>query len=310
MVAKGNTQQEGIDYKKTLSPVVRFMSIHLILAIVARMDLELYQMNVKIDFLNGELDEDIYMNQPLSFELKGHERKVCKLKRSIYGRKQALRQWNLKFHQAMLKDGFTMMEEDYCVYIKCSNIGFIIMSLYVDDILVTGNDKKLIDVIKKWLSLNFEIKDMAEASYVFGVKILRDRSKRLLSLSQETYIKKMLKCYHMHDCKPMDTLVEKNLSLNFDMCPKTPNEKEQKSKIPYSSVVGGLIYAMMCTRPDICYVVGLASRFQSNPGPKHWMAVKRILRYLKGTSDYVLCHQGKDLRLARYTNANWGGDLD
>ena len=161
----------------------------------------------------------------------------------------------------MLKDGFTMMEEDHYVYIKRSNIGFIILSLYVDDILIAGNDKKLINVTKKWLSLDFD-----EASYVLGVMIFKDHSKRLLGLSQKTYIKKMLKFYHMHDGKPMDTPVEKNLSLSLDMCPKMPNEKEQMSRVPYSNVVGSLIYAMMCTYPNICYSIGLVNRFQSNSG--------------------------------------------
>ena len=132
-----------------------------------------------------------------------------------------------------------------------------------------GNYKKLIDVTKKWLSSNFEMKDMEKVSYVLGVKILRDRSKRLLGLSQETYIKKMLQRYHMHDCKPMDTPIERNLSLSLDMCPKSPEEKEQISKVPYSSAIESLMSAMMCIRPDICYAVGLASRFESNPGIKH-----------------------------------------
>ena len=157
--------------------MVKFASIHLILAIVAIMDLELYQMDVKTAFLNGELNEEIYIDQPLGFELKGQKSKVFKLKRSIYGLKPASRQRNLKFHQAMLKDGFTMMEENHCVYIKHSNNHFIILSLYVDDILIAGNDKKLINVTKKWLSSNFKIKEMGEPSYVLGVKILRDRSK-------------------------------------------------------------------------------------------------------------------------------------
>ena len=148
------------------------------------------------------------------------------------------------------------------------------------------------------------MKDMGEANYVLGVKILKDHSKLLLGLSQETYIKKMLKRYHMHDCKPMDRPIERNLSLSLDMCPESLEEKGQMSKIPYSSVVGSLIYAMMCTRPDIFYVVGLARRFQSNLGIKHWMVMKRILRYLKGTVDYVVCYQGKDLKLIGYTDAN------
>ena len=114
----------------------------------------------------------------------------------------------------------------------------------------------------------------------------------------------------MHDCKPMDTPIERNLSLSLDISPKSPEEKEQMSKVPYTSAIGSLMYEMMCTRLDICYAVRLASRFQSNPDIKHWMVVKRILRYLKGTTNYVMCYQGRDLRLIGYTNANWGSDPD
>ena len=123
-----------------------------------------------------------------------------------------------------------MMEEDHCVYLKRSNSDFIILSLYVDDILLASNSKEMIDTAKKWLSSNFEMKDMSEASYILGVKIVRDRAKRLLGLSQETYIKRILERYHMQDSKPMDTPVNKSLSLSRDMCPKTLEEKEKCPK--------------------------------------------------------------------------------
>ena len=226
MVAKGYTLEEGIDYEDTFSPVVRIISVRLILAIVAHMDLELYQMDVKTAFCNGELDKEIYMDQSLCFESKRQERKVCKFQRSIYDLKQASRQRNIKFHHAVLNDGFKMMEEDHCVYLKHSNNGFVILSLYVDDILLIENSKVMIDTAKRWLSSNFEMKDMGEASYVLGGKIVRVRDKRLLGLSQKTYIKRMLERYHMQDSKPMDTPVDKSLSLSCDMCPKTPDEKK------------------------------------------------------------------------------------
>ena len=289
---------------------MRFASVRLILAIVANLNLELYQMDVKTAFLNGELDEEIYMDQPIGFVTKGQEQKVCKLKRSIYGLKQSSRQWYLRFHRAVLTNGFTMIEEDHCVYVKRSKGSFIILSLYVDDILLAGNDMEMIIATKGWLSSNFEMKDMGEADYILGVKILRDRSKKLLGLSQQTYIKKVLERFQMHNCKPIDTPVAKNVSLSLDMCPKTKDEKEKMARVPYANAVGSLMYAMMCTRPDICYAVGLVSRFQSNPGLAHWKAVKRILRYLKGTADYVLCYQGSDLRMIGYSDADWGSDLD
>ena len=190
-----------------------------------------------------------------------------------------------------------MIEEDHCVYLKRSKKSVLNLSLYVDDILIAGNDMDSIVATKKWLSSTFKMKDMGEVHFMLGIEIVRGRPKKLLGLSQETYIKKILERFRMENSKPIDTLVEKGSALCLDECPKTNEEKKRMSTVPYVEAIGNLMYVMLCKRPDICFVISMMSRYQSNPGPVHWAAVKRIFRYLRGTTDFALCFHRGDLKL-------------
>jgi transposase InsO family protein len=181
LVAKGFTQLEGIDYCETFSPVSTKESMRIILALVAHYDLELHQMDVKTAFLNGDLDEEIYMEQPQGFS--ENDRLVCKLNKSIYGLKQASRQWYIKFSKVIVTFGFTENIVDQCVYLKESGSKFIILMLYVDDILLATNDMKLLSETKQFLTSHFDMKDMGEAAQVLGIEIRRDRAKGFLGLS-------------------------------------------------------------------------------------------------------------------------------
>ena len=281
LVAKGFTQREGIDYTETFSPVSKKDSLRIVMALVAHLDLELHQMDVKTAFLNGDLEEEVYMKQPEGFSSKDGEHLVCKLNKSIYGLKQASRQWYKKFHEVITSFGFEENIMDQCIYLKVSGSKVCFLVLYVDDILLATNDKGLLREVKQFLSSNFDMKDMGEGSYVIGIKIHRDRSRGILGLSQEAYINKVLERFRMKDCSPSVAPIVKGDRFSLNQCPRNDIEREQMKNIPYASAVGSIMYAQVCTRPDIAYAVGVLGRYQSNPGIDHWKAAKKVLRYLQ-----------------------------
>jgi hypothetical protein len=184
-MAKGFTQKEGIDYTETFSPISCKDSLRIIMALVAHYDLELHQMDVKMTFLNGDLLENVYMTQLKGFAMKGKEHMGCHLKKSIYGLKQASIQWYLKFDESIRSFGFKENEEDNCIYAKFRNAKFIFLILYVDDILLASSDISLLLETNRFLSSNFDMKDLGEASFILGIEIHRDRRKRVLGLSQK-----------------------------------------------------------------------------------------------------------------------------
>ncbi|BBG99469.1 transposable element gene [Prunus dulcis] len=280
LVTKGFTQKEGIDYNETFSPVSTKDSLRIIMALVAHFDLHLHQMDVKTAFLNGGLEEEIYMMQPEGFIQQKEKSLVCKLCKSIYGLKQASRQWYLKFNKVVKAYGFTEIALDECIYMKTSGRHFIILVLYVDDILLACTNLTLLHDCKSFLFKHFDMTDMAEASYVLGIDISINRDKGLLGLSHRSYIEKVLKRFNMHDCASSDIPIAKGDKLSTEQAPKTEQEKLEMADKPYASLV--------CTRPDLAFAVSMLGRFQSNPGQAHWVAGKKVMRYLQRTKDYKL----------------------
>ncbi|GJY22152.1 retrotransposon protein, putative, ty1-copia subclass [Tanacetum coccineum] len=214
LVIKGYRQREGLDYFDTYSPVTRITSIRMVLAIAALRNLEVHQMDVKTAFLNGDLEEEIYMNQPEGFIAPGQESKVCRLVKSLYGLKQAPKQWHQKFDHTMLESGFKINECDKCVYVKDTSSGYVILCLYVDDMLIIGSNDKMIKSTKDMLKSKFDMKDMGLADVILGIKIIRTHNG--LVLSQAHYVDKILNTHNAGDSglarTPIDTSTRPDLA--------------------------------------------------------------------------------------------------
>ncbi|GJW17628.1 retrotransposon protein, putative, ty1-copia subclass [Tanacetum coccineum] len=254
LVAKGYTQTYMVDYEETFSPVADIRAIRILISIVAFYDYEIWQMDVKIAFLNGYLDEDIYMVQPEGFVDPKHPRKVCKLQRSIYELKQALRSWNKRFDEEIKS-----FEDN---------------NFRTDGVIIMGNHIPSLQSVKNYLEKYFSKKDLGEAAFILGIKIYRDRSKRLIGLSQNAYMDKILKRYKMDNSKRSTIPMQERLDLNKSQGAQTPKEINRKL---------------------------------------HWTAVKNILKYLRNTKDMFLAYGGNpstELRVECYCDAGFETDID
>ena len=181
----------------------------------------------------------------------------------------------------------------------------------MDNILLVTNDKGMMHGVKQFLSKNFDMKYMGEASYVIGIKIHRSRSRGILGPSPETYINKVLERFRMTDCSLSVAPIMKGDKLSLNQCSKNDLENESMKNIPYALAIGSLMYAQVCTKPDIPYAVRVLGRYQSNPGMEHWRAAKKVMRYRQETKDYMLMYRQTDnLDLVGYSNAAFGGCVD
>ena len=226
--------------------------------------------------------------------MKDKEDYMCKLKKSLYGER-----------------GYKRSRSDHCVYLqRFSGDDFIILLLYVDDILIVGKNVSKIATLKKQLSKSFAVKDLGPAKQILGMRIERDRSSNKLYLSQEKYIEKVLCKFKMDNAKAVSCPLAAHFKLSTKQCPSTDEKKKKMQHVSYASVVGSLMYAMVCTRPDIAHSVSTVSRFMSNQGRPHWEAVKWILRYLRGSTNLKLCFGSSEPVLVAYTDADMAGDVN
>lgn len=304
LCAKGFSQREGIDCTETFAPVAKYTSLRYILSLTAEMDLHLTQMDVVSAFLNGPLSEDVYMEQPPYFDDKSN--RVCKLNKSLYGLKQSGRNWNQLLNQTLIEFGLTRTVSDQCIYVARKPDSIVIVMIWVDDVLIAYNQKNEEEKLRAALESRFKMKYLGDASVMVGINITRDRKHRTISIDQQRYIEAILNRFGMEDCNPIATPMDVNTKYSRDMDGKDEGNK----KIPYREAIGSLLYAAQVTRPDINFSVILLSRFCENPKWAHWMAAKRIMRYLKATSDWKLTYGPNCTEIVGYCDSDYAGDID
>eukprot|EP00253_Pinus_taeda_P029599 PITA_29599 len=302
LVVKGYKQQYGRYYEENFAPVARIETVRALLSIAVQNKWKVYQMDVKSTFLNGVLNDEVYIEQPLGYEKKGQEHKVCKLKKALYGLKQVPRAWYSRIDFYLLENEFDKCEGEPTIYIKEKDGKLLIVVLYVDDVIFTGNDNYLIENFKAFMKEEFETIDMGLLRYFLGIEV--DQNENGIFISQARYVNTVLGGVNMQECKAAITPTVLGLKLS----------KEDSSKdfdpILYKSIVGSLMY-LTATRPDIMFAISLISIFMERPKEAHWEAAKRILRYVKGTKMLGILYTVSECKdLASYTDSDWAGSID
>jgi len=272
LVAKGYTQSFGVDYQETFAPVAKLNTIRVLLSLASNQDWSLLQFDVKSAFLNGDLMEEVYMDPPPGIPKYSNIPLVCKLKKALYGLKQSPRAWFGRFTKSMKFIGYTQNNSDHTLFLKHNQDKVTALIIYVDDMIVTGNDPNEILSLERHLASEFDMKQLGDLKYFLGIKVAR--SKHGIFLSKRKYVLDLLTETRMLECKPIDTPIEQN-NKNFHCVDATNADRGR-----YQRLVGKLIY-LSYTRPDIAYAVNVVRQFMHDPKKPHMDVVERILRYLK-----------------------------
>lgn len=323
LIARGFSQVYGLDYFNTFSPVARIESFRLLIALSMQFNLQIIQLDVTNAFLNGNLKEEVFMKIPKLFDemlnyMSMYEEdtecrtkakqmlskmqdtdKVCLLKKSLYGLKQAGRAWNIKIDSFLKELNLKSCKNKPCIYYDISEEYTIIMIVYVDDILIAHNCEIRANEIKMKLSSEFEIKDLGFAKNCIGVEI--ERLNDQIKILQKKHIRKVVEKFKMIDANMIDTPADPNVLYEL----KKSNEKVV---LPFRELIGNLTYIAVCTRPDIMHTITFLSQFNSCYSTEHWNAAKRVIRYLMKTIDYGLVYYKCDFTLNGYVDADWASN--
>ena len=303
LVAKGYQQVPGVDFDEVYAPVSKHSSFRALLSIVAADDLELHQLDVKTAFLNGVLEEEIWLDHPPGFE-QGPAGTACRLKKALYGLKQAPRAWHTKLKHELEQLGFVASDADPSLWVLHLNGRSVYVLAYVDDLLVAGKLLGDIQKVKALLMSAFDARDLGEARHFIGMEIFRDRAAKSLKLGQKLYAAEVVARFGLSDAKSAAVPMSASIKLSRDS-----DEPLDVSVFPYRELIGSLMYLAVCTRPDISQAVGALARYMSAPHKQHWDAARALLRYVRGTTGFCICFGG-DLGLQGYCDADYAGDID
>ena len=302
LVAKGFSQKFGIDYTEVFAPVARWDTIRMILALAACRGWDVYQLDVKSAFLHGELNEAVFIEQPQGYEVKGAEYKVYRLKKALYGLKQAPRAWYNKLESYFIKEGFERCPSEHTLFTKTMEGKCLIVSVYVDDLIFTGNNVEMFERFKNSMKQEFDMSDLGRMKYFLGVEVVQHRGG--IFINQRKYANEVLERFGMRNCNPVKNPIIPGFKLAKD------EGGVSVDATTYKQMVGSLMY-LTATRPDLAFVVSLVSRFMERPTELHQQAVKRVLRYIKGTTELGISYQkGGEEKLAAYTDSNYAGDTE
>ncbi|KAK8621081.1 hypothetical protein V6N13_067524 [Hibiscus sabdariffa] len=299
LVAQGYTQEEGIDFDETYAPVARMEAIRMLLAFACHHEFKLFQMDVKSAFLNGFINEEVYVEQPPGFEDPKFPNHVFKLSKALYGLKQAPRAWYERLSNFLVEKGFNKGNVDTTLFIKNDGKDILVVQIYVDDIIFGSTNELLCQDFAKLMQCEFEMSMMGELSFFLGLQIKQRKDD--IFINQAKYIKEKLKKFGMENVKPQATPMSSSTKLDKDEEGKCVDSKL------YRSMIGSLLY-LTTSRPDIMFSVCLCARFQANPKESHLKAVKRIFRYLLDTPSLGLWYRrDSTFDLHAYSDADYGG---